>query len=323
MKKEPIVLREAFYKDFIEKTAYMILIVDEKGRLIHMNQAFEDAIGLSDSDSHEISIWQYIHPYSKALCKERFEAVKSGDRFDLVLVFKKTDGSLLYADGKFNCDMDSKSGLLVITGILQDATELNTLSLEFSSLKLQLEGMNKFWRMLHDTYIKLINSDVDTFDQCVVDALECFGSLVYADRAYIFKYDFDHMTADNTYEWCAEGIKSKKEVLQNLKFTMKDDWLLSHLSGMPVYIEHIDKLHDDDYIKRVVKPFDVKSMVTFPMGSEGKLYGSIGFDSVKIYRSNADYELKILAELSSLFFNAIQRYEITKMLGKKKLTDKL
>lgn len=322
MKKEPIVLSEAFYKDFIEKTAYMILIVDEKGRLIHMNQAFEDALGLSALDSDEIPFWQYIHPYSKALCKEQFEAVKEGDRFDLVLVFKKTDGSLLYAEGKFNCDRDSKSGLLVITGILQDATELNALSLEFNRLKLQLEAMNKFWSMLHDTYIQLIHSDVDTFDQCVVDALERFGRLVYADRAYIFRYDLDNMTADNTYEWCAEGIQSKKDVLQNLKFTMNDDWLLNHLSGMPVYIEHVDKLHDDDYIKRVVKPFDVKSMVTYPMRSEGKLYGSIGFDSVKIYRSNADYELKILSELSSLFFNAIQRYEITKILGKKKLIEK-
>ena len=323
MKKEPIVLSEAYYKDFIEKTAYMILIVDEKGRLIHMNQAFEDALGLDVSGDEALSIWQYIHPYSKALSKEQFEAAKPGDRFELVLVLKKSDGSLLYTEGKFNCGLDSQSGLMVITGILQDVAELNDMSLEFGRLKLQLEAMNKFWNMLHETYIQLIHTEVDNFDKCVINALERFGNLVYADRAFIFKYDFDRMRADNIYEWCAEGIPSKMEELQNIEFTMQDDWLISHLSGQPVYIEQVDKLHDDDYIKRIILPFGVKSMVTFPMGSDGKLYGSIGFDSVKIYRSNADYEKKILSELSSLFYNVIQRYELTKMLGKQKLVDQV
>lgn len=310
---------EGYYSELIESTGYMIVIFDEAGNILYKNESFQKIVGIEPDSLELANIWQVINPYSKQLCKSEFSQASRGDRFELAIVLTCLDGTILYTDGKFNCSYDEKNERKIFAGILQDITELSEREVEFNTLRNQLDEKTHYWKLLHKTYVSLINEHMEQFDDNMTKALALFGRLVYADRAFIFEYDMDNLTVSNTYEWCEEGIIPKRSDMQNLPFSLEDGWINNHLSGLPVYIEDVDALNDDDYVKSTVKPYGVKSMVTFPMISEGVLYGSVGFDSVRIIRSNADIEKQMLSELSTLFLNAIQRRRIHERLKERDL----
>lgn len=297
----------------------MILLIDENGKIHHANESFQNAIGHKFEPSSDYNIWQFINPYSKQLCRTEFGAARHGDRFELIMVLTHADGSYLYTDGKFNCTYDALSGQKMITCILQDVTELNEREIEFNNLKLQLDEKTHYWKLLHKTYVNLINEHMDHFNDNMLKALEQFGKLVYADRAFIFEYDMAHQLLHNTYEWCDEDIEPKCYKMQNVAFSLSDEWIQNHIAGLPVYIENVSTLADNDYVKMTVQPYGVKSMVTYPMISDGVLYGSIGFDSVKISRSSADVEKQMLSELSTLFLNAIHRKRVHDQMRERQL----
>ena len=58
---------EGYYRDFIEKTPYMILVADENGLLFHVNEAWKRALGYQVVDDMCHTLWHFVHPYSRSL----------------------------------------------------------------------------------------------------------------------------------------------------------------------------------------------------------------------------------------------------------------
>jgi hypothetical protein len=63
---------------------------------------------------------------------------------------------------------------------------------------------------------KYINADLSDIDNLVTKSLKQIGEFVFADRSYIFSYDFVNNTASNTHEWCANGITNEIDNSQNI-----------------------------------------------------------------------------------------------------------
>lgn len=304
-----IKIDDRYYKDFIEKTAYMIFIADENGRLLHANEAWLSAMGCLNHDDDVSNLWNFIHPYSRMHCKSYFSEIKNGDSVDLELVFTTKEGQLVYTEGKFNCIFDDVNQIKIITGILQDVTEKNLLVTESISFQEQLLQRTESWSILQKSYINLSDEEIVDFDEKMIEVLSIFGEKVYADRAYVMMYDFKNMKITNTYEWCSENIKPKRHEIQDLQVQFSDKWYKLHMSGKPIYVEDISKLEPNDVIRNLVEPHGVKSFIAQPMMKDGVCYGCVGFDSVKVIRTNAEIETWILTELSSLLINAILRRE--------------
>jgi len=307
MRQMSIKLDESYYRDFIEKTAFMIFIADENGRLLHVNEAWRNALGYNDESDKAQLLWHYIHPYSRTHCKEHFRDVKVGDRFELELLFAHKEDACVYTEGKFNCTYDKEGQIKIITGILQDVTDKNLHEIESSNMKQHHEQMSKYWSLLNKIYLDLNDESALNFDENMVQALSAFGKEVYADRAFIIMYDFKEMTVTNTHEWCSGHIPSKKQNIQRVLVNFDDDWYRLHAAGEPVFIEDVAKLRKDDGIRNLAEPHGIKSLIAFPLIKDGKCYGCVGFDSVTVHRTNADTEKWILGELSVIVLNAILR----------------
>lgn len=74
--------------------------------------------------------------------------------------------------------------------------------------------------------IRILNRE-ENFPQAVDMVLENLGMMHQADRAYIFEYSVlknGGLIANNTYEWCSEGIFPQKEVLQNVPISYMSCW---------------------------------------------------------------------------------------------------
>ena len=87
MEKETIKLYDGYYREFIEKTSYMIFISDESGYIFHVNDAWKLALGYPVDMCANHILWDFVHPYSRSLCQDNFKQANPGESFDLEVVF--------------------------------------------------------------------------------------------------------------------------------------------------------------------------------------------------------------------------------------------
>lgn len=300
-------LYEGYYRDFIEKTPFMILVTDENGLLFHVNEAWKRVLNYPVDVEMNQSLWHFVHPYSRTLCQDNFRQASPGDCFDLEIVFIASDRSLVFAEGKFNCSYDAINQLKIITGIVQDVTDQNQQTLEIERIKYHLEEKINYWNMLQKAYASLINEEMKHFDDNIVEVLKRFGRLVYADRAFIIEYNFKNQFSTITYEWCNQKIASKKNQLTQIPFSKMEDWIEAHVSGEFFYIQDVLSLPNKNPLRNLLESYAIMSMIAVPMIKEGKCFGCVGFDSVKVHRTDAEVEKQILSDLGTLFLYAIKR----------------
>lgn len=184
-------------------------------------------------------------------------------------------------------------------------------------LKLVQQEMKKksdFQNLIMNTAIKLINVPPDDIDFAIDKALQQVGEFAKVDRAYLFKYDHLQQLAHNTHEWCAEGVSSEKEKLQNLSMGMIPSWVDSHLTGMIVHIADVTSLEENDPTRAILEPQGIKTLISVPIMQMDHCFGFVGFDAVNEVKDWTKAEITLLKVLSELFSNAYQRITFEKRL---------
>jgi len=307
MEKETIKLYDGYYREFIEKTSYMIFISDESGYLFHVNEAWKLALGYPVDMCANHILWDFVHPYSRSLCQDNFKQANPGESFDLEVVFIAYDHSLVYAEGKFNCSYDALNQIKIVTGIVQDVTLQNQQALEIECIKYYFEEKSRYWEMIQKAYMTLSNEAINHFDDNIISVLKHFGRMVYADRAFIIKYDMDTQKSSTLYEWCNRGIAPKKNHFMDIPFSDMEDWIKANSAGTHYYVSDILSMPQDSRIRKRLEPNGVMSMIAVPMMQDGKCFGCVGFDSVKVHRTDTELEIQILNDLGTLFLYTIKR----------------
>jgi len=164
---------------------------------------------------------------------------------------------------------------------------------------------------------------IENSQEAITQSLKLIGDHVKADRAYIFKYDFDKKTTSNTHEYCAQGITKEIDNLQDVPLGEISYWVETHLKHDPLYILDVSKLSTDDHVRHILEPQGVKSLLTIPLIRKGEVYGFLGLDSVKQIHKYSKFELEVLNEYSNLLVNVIVRLELDKELKNEKMKSEL
>ncbi|MBI5897015.1 MAG: histidine kinase, partial [Desulfobacterales bacterium] len=78
-----------------------------------------------------------------------------------------------------------------------------------------------------------INLPPAVIDAAETDALEQLGEFSQVDRSYLFLYNSDGLSMDNTHEWCAPGIEPQ---IQRLKAVPLDlvPWFTRQINAAQV-----------------------------------------------------------------------------------------
>lgn len=186
-----------------------------------------------------------------------------------------------------------------LIGVNYDITEIEIARTQ-SIYRSQLENL------LINLSIEVIRSGPDDLDNVTNEALEVVGRFVGADRAYRFSYDFDSEVevANNTHEWCNEGIQPEIENLQGIPIADIDVWVSSHKRGLPMYVVRVFDLPENHGLRVILEPQGVRSIITIPLMDGGKCVGFIGFDSVRQERHWNDVDVNLLKLLADLLINA-------------------
>lgn len=164
-----------------------------------------------------------------------------------------------------------------------------------------------FQSILTEISTDFINVSLRDFNDKMNQTLARCGKQVNADRAYIFKYDWQNKVCDNTYEWCNTGIFPQIDQLQNVPLEAIPDWVNAHLMGEAINIPDVMKLDPASNLRQLLEPQDIQSLLTVPMMANNVCFGFIGFDSVKNKHVYSDYERAMLKEVSNVILVAFKR----------------
>lgn len=187
-----------------------------------------------------------------------------------------------------------------------------------SKYKSALAHQAQMQEILMNIASKYINIPLNEVDKGIYESLEEMGRFVDADRAYIFDYDWQANTCSNTYEWCQEGIVAQIEELQDIPNDMIIDWVEVHKRLETMYIEDVFSLPEDNGVRQILEPQEIKSLIAIPLVNEGKCEGFIGFDSVRKQYSYSEKEKNLLTLFSNMIINIKNRIALEEKLIREK-----
>lgn len=117
------------------------------------------------------------------------------------------------------------------------------------------------------------------FHKAINKMLGSIGEFYQADRAYLFELQNNNAYWDNTYEWCADGVRPQIDVLQNVPMSAVKRWMELFRKGESIVISDVDKLKED-YPEEweILDMQGIKRLIVSPIWNDEKVIGFIGVD---------------------------------------------
>ncbi len=181
-------------------------------------------------------------------------------------------------------------------------------------LQIQLNYRSALQNLLTRLANSFINIEGKNLSDMISQALREIGEFTQVDRVYIFDYDWEKLTLTNTHEWCAEGITSELHRNQNLPQSEFAEWVEKHKQGEIVYVPEFSVFEPDSFIRQLIDPQGIQSLIIIPMMSSGKCIGFVGFDSVRKKRKWNENETDILKLFADLLANVREKAEVLNRL---------
>lgn len=156
---------------------------------------------------------------------------------------------------------------------------------------------------------QLVSVGVHAVDEAVREALRAIGEFARVDRAYIFRFTSDGAAMNNTHEWCAPGIDSLLEMMQNLPLEVFPWWTTRLLRDRQlIHLADIQTLPPEAAAEReTLTEQGVKSILCLPMIYEGSVVGFLGFDAVRTPKTWPESDVALLRIAGEIVVSALER----------------
>jgi len=116
-------------------------------------------------------------------------------------------------------------------------------------------------------------------DESIDIILEYMGKALCGERTYVFEQN-QNGGDDNTYEWCASGVHSEKENLQNLPPEVCAQWYRCFDEGKDIMIQDLEEIKESDPLQyENLKRQGIRSLVVVPLYDNGKVIAFYGVDN--------------------------------------------
>ena len=160
---------------------------------------------------------------------------------------------------------------------------------------------------------------ISDIDESINAMLEDIGKLSGASRAYLFLFNEDGATMDNTHEWCAEGVSPQIDNLKSCPMDMAPWWMKKLRNNETIHIIDVSKLPVEAQAEReILENQDIKSLLVLPLYIGGELNGFIGFDNVIKTGSGTDTDITLLRLSSEILGSALERKKAEETLRRSK-----
>lgn len=161
-------------------------------------------------------------------------------------------------------------------------------------------------------FIKLTASETETE---ISHALQAVAVYIGADRARMIVLTEDQQKLQVTHKWCAAGISSQFDYIQELEIALLPRFEEKLKRGQIVSVRRVAALPDQAAAEReFLQKQQTQSIVAVPLLCQGTIKGYLAFDTVTTERMWREEDLNLLYLFSEILVNALQRQQIEEAL---------
>lgn len=208
-------------------------------------------------------------------------------------------------------------GILMTRQVILANRELEHEIQERSRIEMALRYRIEIENLVTNLSTQFINLMPKDLDAEINRALEAIGTFGAVDRSYVFVFEEDGDTVNNTHEWCRTGIEPQQSRLQG--FRIKEiPWFAERLTSRPFFqISSVANLPPEASAeKQEFQTQQIQSLVIVPMVLREKLFGFLGFDLVKQEKMWSEEDIRLLQMAGKIFVNGFERQRVEENLRK-------
>ncbi len=141
----------------------------------------------------------------------------------------------------------------------------------------------------------------------IYDILKDILDFFRGGRVYIFQYDEKCRYQSCTYEVVAPGVAPEKEMLQGVQADSLPWWTSQIMAQKPVLLETLGQLPEHAYAEyEILARQNIKSLMVTPLVANDQVWGYMGIDMVKAYRSWSNVDLQWFSSLANIISICIE-----------------
>ncbi|PKQ67932.1 hypothetical protein BZG01_06090 [Labilibaculum manganireducens] len=178
----------------------------------------------------------------------------------------------------------------------------------------RLKHKTEIEKLLIDISADFIGSSLSDIDQLINRALKNISEFTNTDRSYVFLFEENRISLNNTHEWCRESVVSMKEISQNLSIEDFQQWIKKFKQRKHLYLP-LSKLSSKEIQKKLGNfHSDLKSLLVLPILSHESLLGFVGFDSVFHDKEWDSEDINLLYTFADVLAGVISRRKFEQKL---------
>lgn len=166
---------EERYRDLFENSNDLIQSIDIEGRFLYVNQAWLSALGYSDEEVEQLSIYDIVHPYRQPFFIETLEQIRAGEVRIIETTFVTRHQELIEVEGNINGKMQNGQAVSM-RGIFRDVTARKQAQAAEREQRAFAEALLDITTALNSTY---------DFDEVLSRILTNMGMVIPHDTANI------------------------------------------------------------------------------------------------------------------------------------------
>lgn len=264
----------------------------ENGEILssNYNTSYYSLLGYSKDEYYTKTrgnIYNYIHPDDKKIVRENFIQLCCGkDYISNETRSMCANGNYKWIRTTGKVIKRNANNCIVYASFVNISEEVNTReNIKTDTLQNTVSVFNY-----------LYNSNDLT--QSVNTILRYLGELCHVSRVYIFEDDDNHEYCNNTFEWCAKGVRPEINNLQKVPYDMLGSFLDCYDNNGLLNCFDVAKLPKPTY--EIVKKQGIQSMLHCSITINGRFSGYIGFDDCNRHRKWTDNEIEMLQIVSKV-----------------------
>ena len=251
-----------------------------------------------------------LNQHAKALLSIEGESAVKKDVFSNLVLRDFSNDEVVSVGQLFSSDITT---VLLGSEPTSQLLNINHAVVDDSVTMITLEQDHTFTEQYNFDHIiskistKLIDIQNDNIDQQINFALKAIGTVLKADRSYLFEFNTDNETITNTHEWVNTGIIACKDRLQNVPKV-----------ELPYFFEvmnesHLFQVNDTEQLptkadaeKAEFKEQSIQSVLCIGLRFDDELVGFIGCDCVKTKRHWSKIDLIRIKLVGEIINNALK-----------------
>ena len=295
--------KQQFIEQALDTLDDLFYVFDVDGSLRRWNDRAAEVTGYTHSELDGKQVIEMFPEDEHSTVANAVQMAVTGEKATVEADLLAADGQRVPYEFTGARLTDETGEVTGIVGIGRDLTERQQRDQRIQYLQILANELAQF----SIDFLRTEERDIDTL---INATLEKVGTLVDADRTYIFDVDHEAETLSNTYEWCSKDVEPQIDTLQNLPQEALPWWTQKLKNFDNIIIPEVPELPPEaEAEQELLQEQNIESLIVTPMISNDKLVGFVGFDWVEEQDVWPDEFINILCMVNELITTARRRKE--------------